>query len=211
MTDVITIRGIRARGRHGVYEHERTDGQEFVVDVALRVSTAAAAASDDLADQLFDERPLSRGEQLHAFRLRTALSQVRRLTEPMRAVLSEILANPAPTHGRKATGTSQVHRRWTLVNEHHVRVANAADALREALSSIFDTSLALSDLRLNEVMKKLTGWAAIIAVPTLISGFVGMNVDFPLDGTAVGFWVYFVLMLVTALVLYVVFRVKQWI
>ena len=60
--------------------------------------------------------------------------------------------------------------------EQHDRVANAADALREALSSLFDTSLALADVRLNQIMKKLTGWAAIIAVPTLITSFVGMNV-----------------------------------
>ena len=169
-------------------------------------------ASDELADQLFDERPLSKGQQLRAFRLRTALSQVRRLTEPMRAVLADLLASPAsPTHGRKATGSTQAHRRWTLIGEHHQRVANAADALREGLSSIFDTSLALSDLRMNEIMKKLTGWAAIIAVPTLISGFVGMNVNFPLDGTTAGFWVYFALMIATAAVLYVVYKVKQWI
>jgi magnesium transporter len=171
-------------------------------------------ASDDLADQLFDERPLSKPQQLRAFRLRTALSQVRRLTEPMRTVLADVLASPASaTHGRKATGSTQVqvHRRWTLISEHHQRVANAADALREALSSIFDTSLALSDLRMNEIMKKLTGWAAIIAVPTLISGFVGMNVNFPLDGTTAGFWFYFALMLVTAVVLYVVYKLKQWI
>ena len=81
-------------------------------------------------------------------------------------------------------------RRWTLLAEQHHRVANAADALREALSSVFDTSLALADVRMNQTMKKLTGWAAIIAVPTLVTSFVGMNVGFPLVGTAAGFWVY---------------------
>jgi magnesium transporter len=45
----------------------------------------------------------------------------------------------------------------------------------------------------------------------LISGFVGMNVNFPLDGTTAGFWFYFALMLVTAVVLYVVYKLKQWI
>ena len=48
--DVIEIRGIRGFGRHGVFDHERTDGQEFVVDVRLELDTRAAAASDDLAD-----------------------------------------------------------------------------------------------------------------------------------------------------------------
>lgn len=50
MTDVVGLRGLRAKGRHGWFEFETRDGQEFVVDVDLMVDTAPAAASDDLAD-----------------------------------------------------------------------------------------------------------------------------------------------------------------
>lgn len=50
MSDRITLRGIRAVGYHGVYEHERREGQEFVADVELELSLADAAASDDVAD-----------------------------------------------------------------------------------------------------------------------------------------------------------------
>lgn len=50
MADQIRIRGIRGTGHHGVFDHERADGQEFSVDVILDVRTAAAAGSDDLAD-----------------------------------------------------------------------------------------------------------------------------------------------------------------
>jgi len=52
MTDTIRIEGLRGRGRHGVYEHERAEGQEFVVDVTLEVDLARAAASDELADTI---------------------------------------------------------------------------------------------------------------------------------------------------------------
>jgi dihydroneopterin aldolase len=48
--DRIELVGLRAKGRHGVFEHERVHGQDFVVDVVLQVDTRAAAASDDLAD-----------------------------------------------------------------------------------------------------------------------------------------------------------------
>jgi dihydroneopterin aldolase len=48
--DEIALTGLRAFGRHGVYPDERRDGQEFVVDLTLRLSTAAAAESDDVAD-----------------------------------------------------------------------------------------------------------------------------------------------------------------
>ena len=50
MADHIRLTGLRATGFHGVFDFERRDGQEFVVDADLELDTAAAAASDDLAD-----------------------------------------------------------------------------------------------------------------------------------------------------------------
>lgn len=50
MHDRITLTGLRARGRHGVYDFERVDGQEFGVDVVLELDLRPAALSDDVAD-----------------------------------------------------------------------------------------------------------------------------------------------------------------
>lgn len=159
--------------------------------------------SDQLAEALFEERPLTQPEQIWAFRVRTVLSQLRRMTDPMRTVMEELAARDG--------GDEVVIRKWSMIRDQHRRVANAADALREALSSVMDTSLALADLRMNMIMKKLTGWAGIIAVPTLVTGFVGMNVTFPLDGTMSGFWVYLVIMLAAIIWLYLTFKRKEWI
>jgi len=167
-------------------------------------------STDELADALFEERPLDKPEQLHAFRLRSCLSQLRRLTDPMRAVMRDIVDNPPVGPKGKPIRSTLMTRRWNTISEQLNRVANAADALREALSSVFDTSLALADTRLNSIMKKLTAWAAIIAVPTLVTSFVGMNVGFPLSGTVQGFWLYAALMVVSALILYVAFRRRDW-
>lgn len=52
VVDEITLTGVRAFGYHGVYEDERREGQEFVVDTTLYVATARAAASDDVADTI---------------------------------------------------------------------------------------------------------------------------------------------------------------
>ncbi|MGE2724306.1 dihydroneopterin aldolase [Mycolicibacterium pulveris] len=52
MTDRIELRGLTVRGHHGVFEHERRDGQDFVVDITVWVDLAQAAASDDLADTI---------------------------------------------------------------------------------------------------------------------------------------------------------------
>jgi 7,8-dihydroneopterin aldolase/epimerase/oxygenase len=50
VSDQISLTGLRAFGRHGVFESERRDGQEFAVDLVLDLDTRAAAASDDVAD-----------------------------------------------------------------------------------------------------------------------------------------------------------------
>jgi dihydroneopterin aldolase len=49
-TDRLEIRGIECFGHHGVFDHERRDGQPFVIDVVLGLDTRPAAASDDLHD-----------------------------------------------------------------------------------------------------------------------------------------------------------------
>jgi len=49
MLDRISITGLRVRGRHGVFEHERAQGQDFVVDAVLWLDAGPAAAADDLS------------------------------------------------------------------------------------------------------------------------------------------------------------------
>jgi 7,8-dihydroneopterin aldolase/epimerase/oxygenase len=50
VADRIELRGLTVHGRHGVYEHERVSGQDFVVDITVWIDLADAAASDELAD-----------------------------------------------------------------------------------------------------------------------------------------------------------------
>ncbi|MGA9376032.1 MAG: dihydroneopterin aldolase [Mycobacterium sp.] len=52
MADRIELRGLTVRGNHGVFEHERRDGQDFIVDVTVWIDLDTAAATDDLADTL---------------------------------------------------------------------------------------------------------------------------------------------------------------
>jgi dihydroneopterin aldolase len=50
MTDQVELRGMKVWGFHGVFEHERAEGQDFLVDVVLYLDTRPAALSDDIAD-----------------------------------------------------------------------------------------------------------------------------------------------------------------
>lgn len=59
MADRIELRGLKVRGQHGVFDHERANGQDFVVDIMVWIDLAGAAASDDLADT-YDYAALAR-------------------------------------------------------------------------------------------------------------------------------------------------------
>ncbi|MDT5400706.1 MAG: 7,8-dihydroneopterin aldolase/epimerase/oxygenase [Mycobacterium sp.] len=52
MADRIELRGLAVRGNHGVFDHERRAGQDFIVDITVWIDLAMAAASDDLADTI---------------------------------------------------------------------------------------------------------------------------------------------------------------
>lgn len=184
------------------------DALQVLVKYAVQSQVDAVewleSASDELAGALFQERPLTRDEQLRAFRLRRALTELSRVAQPTLDVLTDLSQDGEVQDQRQARG-------WSLLAERQDRVVRATDAVRDALATLFDTSLALANQRMNTDVKRLTGWAAIIAVPTLVTGFVGMNVEFPGTGTLAGFWVYALIMVAAAVVLYLLFRRHDWI
>jgi magnesium transporter len=96
------------------------------------------------------------------------------------------------------------------VYDHILRVTEATDALRDLVATIVETNLSLRDYRQNQVMKKVTSWAAIIAVPTLITGFYGMNVPYPGAGEHWGVALSAVLIVVLSAALYALFRKRDW-
>jgi magnesium transporter len=97
------------------------------------------------------------------------------------------------------------------VYDHVLRVTEWTESLRDLVTTILETNLTIQSNRLNTITKKVTGWAAIIAVPTLITGFYGMNVPYPGFSHEGGFISSIVLMIGIAGALYVIFRRKDWI
>ncbi len=94
--------------------------------------------------------------------------------------------------------------------DHVLRVSEWTESLRDMVTTVFETNLSLQDARLNIVMKKLTGWAAIIAVPTAITGFYGQNVLYPGIETVGGFVTSTTIIVVLVLGLYVMFKRRDW-
>ncbi|MGS0686256.1 CorA family divalent cation transporter [Nakamurella sp. GG22] len=189
---------------------------EALVQTYTSAVEAMEEATDGLTSSLFDDRPMGRADQLTAFRLRQAISHLRRLAAPMTEVTATLAAAAARPEDEQVDdpiaallGTS-IRRRFADVADHARHAADATNGLREMLTSAFETNLALSDVHLNMIMKKLSAWAAIIAVPTLITGFFGMNVPYPGFGRGEGFVFGLVIMVSAVITLYVLFKRSDW-
>lgn len=161
---------------------------------------------EEIEDALFDERPGVGNElQRKTFALRKSLVHVRRVVLPMREVVNTVMRRP--TGDDHATTLTPYYED---LYDHTLRAAEWIESLRDMVTSIFETNMTLADARMNLIMKKLTSWAAIIAVPTAITGYFGQNVPYPGFGTSWGFWLSVVAMVLIAGALYVMFRRKNW-
>ena len=65
------------------------------------------------------------------------------------------------------------------VYDHVLRATEWTESLRDLVTTILETNLTIQGNRLNVITKKVTSWAAIIAVPTAITGYYGQNVPYP--------------------------------
>lgn len=92
-----------------------------------------------------------------------------------------------------------------------MRASEWTESLRDMVSALFETHVSLLDARLNVVMKKLAGWAAVIAVPTAITGWFGQNVPFPGNGEPLGLVLSVGLIVALTGVVYVMLRRTDWI
>jgi magnesium transporter len=97
------------------------------------------------------------------------------------------------------------------VYDHVLRASEWTESLRDLVTTILETNLTIQGNRMNLVMKKVTSWAAIIAVPTAVTGFYGQNVPYPGFAAHSGFWVSSVLIVVLSSLLYWSFRRRDWI
>jgi len=159
---------------------------------------------DDISEGIFSERPLDPDQQRHWFQMRQALVRFHRLVVPMREAISGLMR-------REHTAVSEsLYPYYQDVYDHILRVSESTDALRDLVATIVETNLSLRDYRQNQVMKKVTSWAAVIAVPTLITGYYGMNVPYPGFGETSGVYVSGALIVIMSGLLYLLFRRRDW-
>jgi magnesium transporter len=177
---------------------------DFVVDGHFATVQQLDEALEGLEDLLFDERPHGAEVQRRSFELRKSLVVLRRLVLPMREVVNSLL--------RRDLGLvdEAMGPYFQDVYDHVLRATEWTESLRDLVSTILETNLTIQGNRLNAVMKKVTSWAAIIAVPTAVTGFYGMNVPYPGFAQHSGFVASVVLLVVLSGGLYLLFKRLDW-
>ncbi|MFA7248023.1 MAG: magnesium transporter CorA family protein [Dehalococcoidia bacterium] len=177
---------------------------DVIVDGYFEAVQAFDEYYDEVSEGIFSERPLSPPEQRRWFQMRQALVRFHRLVVPMREAVSSLMRR------EHSVVAEDLYPYYQDVYDHVLRVSESTDALRDLVSTIVETNISLRDYRQNQIMKKATSWAAIIAVPTLITGFYGMNVPYPGFGEGWGVLTSVGLTAGISTALFVLFRRHEW-
>ncbi|HYY73368.1 MAG TPA: CorA family divalent cation transporter, partial [Solirubrobacterales bacterium] len=105
----------------------------------------------------------------------------------------------------------QLRRFFREVAGHARRIDDQVNSQRELLTSILEANLSLISVRQNEVVRQISAWAAIVAVPTFLASVWGMNFDhMPELGLSFGYPVALAVMIASTLLLYRFFKRIEW-
>jgi magnesium transporter len=159
---------------------------------------------EQLQEQLFAEDGAGTEVQRRSFQLRKSLVLLRRVVLPMREVVNSLMRRDIHLLDEEMTHYYQD------VYDHVLRATEWTESLRDLVTTILETRLMIQGNRLNEIMKRLTGWAAIIAIPTAVTGFYGQNVPYPGFGQQWGVLSSVALIAVIGGGLFVMFKRRGW-
>jgi magnesium transporter len=177
---------------------------DYVVDGHFEAVEDLDEEIEKIEDLLFDDRPRDPDVQRRSFAIRKSLVTIRRVVLPMRELVNTLLRRDLAVIAEEMTPYFQD------VYDHVLRATEWTESLRDLVTTILETNLTLQGNRLNVITKKVTSWAAIIAVPTAITGFYGQNVPYPGYSRVSGFVWSSGLIIVLSVVLYVAFKRKDW-
>ncbi|HUF85309.1 MAG TPA: magnesium/cobalt transporter CorA [Acidimicrobiia bacterium] len=140
------------------------------------------------------------------FDLRRTLVRFRRSAAPLREVVAELLRREADCIGEAAI------IRMQDVYDHVLRIIELVESQRELVTGLLEANLAVASNRMNQVMKRMTSWGAILLGSTLIAGIYGMNFQhIPELDWYLGYPLALGMMVALTAVLYTYFKRRDWI
>jgi magnesium transporter len=176
---------------------------DLVVDAFTDVATAVEEDVEELETSVFS--PERTDDIGRIYQLKRELMQLRRAVTPLEIPLTKLAERPVDVV------PDAMRSYFRDVLDHALRVRDMIGALDELLSSILQASLARTSLSDNEDTRKISAWAAMIAVPTLITGVYGMNFQhMPELQWRYGYPVCLLLIVVVCVALYRGFKRNGW-
>jgi magnesium transporter len=219
---VVSVRGVGTDGKRWDLDHtraryERTRGAngssgflvytvlDELVDGYFHATDAAEEMLEDLEDRIFSEALADeQAVQQQLFGIRRSLLLFRRAVVPLREVLASILRKEVEWIDDRSLLLMQD------VYDHVLRAIDLLDGQRELMGNAVDAHLAIISNRMNQVMKKMTSWGAILLGATLVAGIYGMNFNIPELKWRYGYAYALGLMVVITGALYWAFRKRDW-
>jgi magnesium transporter len=177
---------------------------DAIVDSYFDAVQAFDEYYEEVSDGIFADRPLDPAQQRHWFDMRRAMVRFHRLVAPLREAISSLMRRD------HSPISEELYPYFQDVYDHVLIVSESSDSLRDLVGTIVETNLSLRDYRQNLIVKKVSSWAAILAVPAFVTGFYGMNVPYPGFAQPWGVITSVVLMIGASVGLYWLFRRVGW-
>jgi magnesium transporter len=179
---------------------------DTVVDDYQDISDSLELEVEELEEKVLGQ-PLASGLEHRLYSLKQRLARLRRYVIPGERVLT-VVQEPA----RFSLITDRTAALFRDVHDHLLRVIDQIRNVDDLVEAVINLQQSAQAQSLNEVTKRLTGWAAIIAVPTFIASVYGMNFELvPSEGQLFGFWFALGLMAITGVGLFAYFKRRGWI
>ncbi|HEV8566254.1 MAG TPA: magnesium transporter CorA family protein [Actinoplanes sp.] len=177
---------------------------DVIVDGHFAAAHALDEAMDKTEDIILEEGGAPRPVRRYGFGLRKTLAELRRAVAPMPELVAEVMR----------TGTKLVIDElapyYRDVDDHARRATDTIDHARDRINGLLAADLTEQSTALNDTTRKLAAWAAIIAVPTALTGYYGQNLPYPGYEKWSGYLQSLALLVVSASVLYWYFKRRDW-
>jgi len=144
---------------------------DFIVDNYQPIVSEFRDSLNALEQDIFADT-FRRETIVKLYELKRELTQLRLAVAPMQDILSQLTR----IHGTLVPDEVRLYFRDVL--DHAMRVNESTDTLREMLTAAMSVNLSMVTINQGEVVKKLAGWAALLAAPTLITSWYGMNFQY---------------------------------
>lgn len=204
-----TIEAAKRRWASSTEESDRSSALlhtlfDVVVDEYQSIADDLEQSIEDL-EEIALETPHA-GLQQQLYKIKQRSSRMRRYVLPLARVLEWT------SEGADGSNVAEEHLpRFRDVHDHLLRITDQVRNIDDLSQAVIDLTQSEQANLLNQVSKRLSGYAAIFAVLTLIAGIYGMNFRLvPEDQTLFGFWFAIALMVVTGAGLYIYFKKRGW-